>query len=53
MIEFDVIVGGEVKETLRPNTSRLKEVYDYINEQMKLMRGKYGYEVKVMRRILY
>ncbi|MEK0316311.1 mechanosensitive ion channel protein MscL [Cohnella sp. 56] len=53
MIVFDIIVGGEVKETLRPNTSRLKEIHDFINAQMRLMRSKYGYEVRVMRRILY
>ncbi|MCC3375899.1 mechanosensitive ion channel protein MscL [Cohnella sp. REN36] len=53
MIVFDVIVGGEVKETIRPKTAKLKEIYVIVGEQMKQMKRKYGPDVDVKRRMIY
>ncbi|MBB6671039.1 mechanosensitive ion channel protein MscL [Cohnella nanjingensis] len=53
MIVFDVIVGGEVKETIKPKTVKLKEIYDIVNEQMKQMKRKYGRDIDVKRRMIY
>jgi hypothetical protein len=53
MIVFDVIVDGSVKETIQPKTQKLREIHDYLNEQMKLLNRKYGYNVFVKRRIIY
>ncbi len=53
MIVYDIVVNGEVKETIKPHKSRLKEIYAYMLEQSKLMRNKYGDNVKIKGRIVY
>jgi len=37
MIVYDVIVNGKIQETIRPKRQKLREIYDYVNEQMKDM----------------
>jgi hypothetical protein len=53
MIVYDIILNGEIKETIKPRKNRLKEIYAYMQEQSKLMRIKYGDNVKILRRIIY
>ncbi len=53
MIVYDVIVNGKIQETIRPKRQKLREIYDYVNEQMKDMRRKYGQGVHVKRRMVY
>ncbi|CAM3880025.1 mechanosensitive ion channel protein MscL [Cohnella lubricantis] len=53
MIVFDVIVDGVVRETIRPDTRKLRDISRYMNDQLKLMGRKYGYEVHVKRRMVY
>lgn len=53
MVVFDVVVNGEVKETIRPINQRLKSVYTYVKEQIELMKLKYGNSIIVNRRIVY
>ncbi|MDB5053718.1 MAG: hypothetical protein JWM44_1768 [Bacilli bacterium] len=53
MIVFDVVVNGEVKETIQPVIQRLKAMYDYMKEQMKIMKKKYGEDIQLNRRIIY
>lgn len=53
LVVFDVIVNGEVKETIRPKNQRLKNVYDYVKEQIALMKMKYGNGIRVTRRIVF
>lgn len=55
MIVFDVIVNGKITETLKPKSQRLRDIYDFVNEQMKLLGRKYGYHdgVHLKRRIIY
>ncbi|MBJ9988242.1 mechanosensitive ion channel protein MscL [Paenibacillus sp. S28] len=53
MIVFDVIVHGEVKETIRPATQRLQHILAYVTEEAKILSKKYGTAVKLNRRIIY
>jgi len=53
MIVYDVIVNGQKIETLRPMTSRLKELLHYIEGQISMLEEKYGSEVRLTRRFEY
>lgn len=53
MIVFDVIVHGEVKETIRPATQRLQHILTYVTEEAKILSKKYGTSVNLSRRIIY
>lgn len=53
MIVYDIVLNGEIKETIKPRKSRLKEIYAYMLEQSKLMRAKYGENVKIKGRMVY
>lgn len=53
MLVFDVVVNGEVKETIQPKTSKLKDVYNYVTNQIKIMKVRYGSNVKIERRMHY
>lgn len=53
IIVFDVMVNGEVKETIKPINKRLKNIYAYVKEQIKVMKMKYGNGIVVKRRIVY
>ncbi|UJF32275.1 mechanosensitive ion channel protein MscL [Paenibacillus hexagrammi] len=53
MIVYDIVLNGEIKETIKPINSRLKEIYQYMLEQTKLMKEKYGEHVKIKGRMVY
>lgn len=53
MIVYDIVVNGEIKETIKPRKNRLKEIYVFMQEQTKLMQAKYGDNVKVKGRMVY
>jgi hypothetical protein len=53
MVVFDVVLNGEVKETIKPINQRLKDVYSYVKDQIELMKLKYGKGIIVNRRIVY
>jgi hypothetical protein len=53
MIVYDIVVNGEIKETIKPRKRSLKEIYAYMLEQTKLMKAKYGDNVKIKRRMIY
>ncbi|MEW9700719.1 mechanosensitive ion channel protein MscL [Paenibacillus sp. SI8] len=53
MIVYDIVVNGEIKETIKPRKNRLKEIYAYMLEQSKLMKAKYGENVKIKGRMVY
>lgn len=53
MIVYDIVLNGEIKETIKPKKNRLKEIYSYMLEQTKLMKDKYGDNVKIKGRIVY
>lgn len=53
MVVYDIVVDGEVKETIHPMNQRLKNMYAYVKEQIKLMKSKYGSNIRVNRRIVY
>jgi hypothetical protein len=53
MVVYDIVVNGELKETIRPINQRLKDMYWYMIDQMDVMRGKYEGEIKVFRRNTY
>ncbi|NEW08483.1 mechanosensitive ion channel protein MscL [Paenibacillus sp. SYP-B3998] len=53
MIVYDIVVNGEIKETIKPRKNRLKEIYAYMLEQSKLMKVKYGENVKIKGRMVY
>jgi len=52
-VVYDVLVNGEVKETIKPMNQRLKNMYTYVKEQIELMKLKYGNSIVVNRRIVY
>ncbi|MGG1555616.1 MULTISPECIES: mechanosensitive ion channel protein MscL [Paenibacillus] len=53
MIVYDIVVNGELKETIQPRKNRLKEIYAYMLEQTRLMKAKYGENVVITGRIVY
>jgi hypothetical protein len=53
VVVYEVVVNGEVKETIRPKTQRLKNVYTYVKEQIELMKLKYGNGIIVNRRLVF
>lgn len=53
MIVFDVIVDGRIRETIHPQSVKLREMTSFINQQMKALGRKYGYGVQIKRRMVY
>jgi hypothetical protein len=53
MVVFDIIVNGEVKETINPRTQKLKAMVEFVKEQMKVMKQKYGNNIIINRRFIY
>jgi hypothetical protein len=53
MVVFDIIVNGEIKETIKPRTQKLKAMVEFVKEQMKVMKLKYGNNIVVNRRFIY
>lgn len=53
MLAYDVIVDGTVRETIRPNAKKLRDISLFMKDQMKLMGRKYGSNVQFKRRMLY
>jgi hypothetical protein len=53
IVVFDVVVNGEVKETIKPGNQRLQNIYAFMKTQIQLMKQKYGNGVRVDRRIVY
>jgi hypothetical protein len=52
MVVFDVVVNGEIKETLKPENQRLREMYWFMVDQMQVLTVKYGSTFKVHKRII-
>ncbi|MCJ8011327.1 mechanosensitive ion channel protein MscL [Paenibacillus sp. KQZ6P-2] len=53
MIVFDVIVHGEVKETIHPISQRLHAMLAQVTEEARRLSKVYGTPVQVNRRIIY
>jgi len=53
MVVFDVIVNGQVQETLRPTNQRLREMYWYMVDQVQLIKEKYGDDFQISRRTVH
>jgi hypothetical protein len=53
MIVYDIVLNGVIKETIQPRKKSLKEIYAYMLEQSKLMKDKYGENVKINGRMIY
>jgi hypothetical protein len=53
VVVYDIVVNGEIKETIKPRKERLKEIYAFMLEQTKLMKAKYGDTVKIKGRMVY
>lgn len=53
VVVYDVVVNGEVKETIKPINQRLNNVYTYVKEEIELMKLKYGNNIVLNRRIVY
>jgi hypothetical protein len=53
MLEYDVVVGGVVKETIKPPDQRLKQIDAFVKQQIQLLKLKHGSGIVVNRRVLY
>jgi hypothetical protein len=53
VIVFEVVVNGEVLETIKPTNQRLKVMCDFVKEQMIILRQKYGNSFVLNRRVIY
>lgn len=53
MIVYDIVLNGELKETIKPRKKTLKEIYAYMLEQSNLMKAKYGENVIIRGRMIY
>ncbi|WP_248926539.1 mechanosensitive ion channel protein MscL [Paenibacillus hamazuiensis] len=52
MLVFDIVVNGEVKETVKPMSQRMKDIYLLTQGKLKEVKAKYGSNVQVRKRIL-
>ncbi|WP_169081888.1 mechanosensitive ion channel protein MscL [Paenibacillus sp. PL91] len=52
-IVFDVTVDGKVKETIQPQSQRLKEIRSFIQTEASGLIEKYGSNVYLNRRVVY
>lgn len=52
-VVYDIVVNGEIRETIKPRKVRLKEIYTFMLEQTKLMKAKYGDNVRIKGRMVY
>ncbi len=52
MVVYDIILDGEVKETIIPSNQRLKEMYWLMVDQIPLLRMKYGADISIKRRFM-
>lgn len=50
MIVFDVLVRGQLQETLRPANQSQREAYWFIVDRIPLLVQKYGLDVTICRR---
>jgi hypothetical protein len=53
MVVFDVIIDGEVIETIKPKIQKLKIMVEYVKEQMLIMKQKHGNNIIITRRLIY
>jgi hypothetical protein len=53
MLEYDVVVNGEVKETIKPPDQRLQQIDAFVKQQVQLLKVKYGNGIVLNRRVLY
>ncbi|WP_409346717.1 mechanosensitive ion channel protein MscL [Paenibacillus sp. MBLB4367] len=53
MVVFDVILNGEVKETIIPSSQRLKDICSIVKDQFDILKEKYGSSIEVTRRLIY
>ncbi|MFF2483293.1 mechanosensitive ion channel protein MscL [Paenibacillus sp. NPDC058071] len=53
MIVFDVIVDGEVKETIKPSNLRLKEIYAFMQKEALRLQERYAGSFSIHRRLEY
>ncbi|MGN7357678.1 hypothetical protein ACTHPF_09925 [Paenibacillus sp. SAF-054] len=53
MIVFDLIIHGEVQETIRPLTQRLHAMLAQVTEEARRLSLLHGVPVQVNRRIIY
>jgi hypothetical protein len=53
MVVFDVIVNGEVIETIKPKTQKLKTMVEFVKEQMIILKRKHGNNFIINRRFIY
>jgi hypothetical protein len=53
MIVFDVIVHGEVKETIHPISQRLHAILAQVTEEARRLSQKYEAPVQINRRFIY
>jgi hypothetical protein len=52
MVVFDVIVNGQIKETLTPANQRLREMHWFMVDRIQIMKEKYGDNFQISRRII-
>lgn len=53
MIVFDVIVNEKKVDELHPKTASIRELVDFIEEQMEKLKNQYGQHVYLNRRYIY
>lgn len=53
MIVYDVVVDGTVRETIRPNAKKLRDISRLMKEELKMLGRKYGPQVQVKRRMVF
>ena len=53
MIIFDIIVNDKKVDELHPRTSSIRELVQFIEEQMDKLKHQYGSHVYLNRRYIY
>jgi hypothetical protein len=53
MVVFDVIVNGEVIETIKPKTQKLKTMVEIVKAKMIILKQKHGNDFIINRRFIY
>jgi hypothetical protein len=50
MVVFDVVVNGQIQETLRPSNQNRTEMYWFMVDRIPALEKKYGYAYTICRR---
>jgi hypothetical protein len=53
MVVFDIIVNGELTETITPVNQKLRDIQMYMHDRVYELKLKYNNNFEINRRVIY